>query len=393
MDWIKAESEALFQTYKRQPLVLVRGKGSHVWDHRGKKYLDFFAGLAVNNVGHCNPAVARAVSSQVRKLIHACNLYYTLPQIECAQELIRRTFPGKVFFSNSGAEANECAVKLARRWGVQSARSEYIAFDRSFHGRTFATLSLTGQGKYRQGFDPLLHKVHYARFNDLSSVRQLINEKTCAVFIEPIQGEGGVNPAHPDFLKGLRELCDQHRLLLVFDEIQCGLGRTGQLFAFQHYGVRPDVVTIAKGLGGGLPIGATLASDSVAALFGKGDHASTFGGNPVVCSAARAVLKTISPVFLKSVRSKGEQLRKGLETLKSRFPGLIREVRGAGLMVGAELSVPGDPFVDACRERGLLINCTQGSVLRFLPPLTISPSEIRSGLAILEKCFKENVVK
>lgn len=393
MHWIQEENRFIFQTYRRQPIVLVRGRGSFVWDIRRKKYLDFFSGLGVNNIGHCHPSVARAVNSQVKKLMHTSNLYYTIPQIRCARELIQRTFSGKVFFSNSGAEANECAVKLARRWGraveVRSQKSEIrneiIAFENSFHGRTLATLTLTGQKKFQKGFDPLLKKVLYARFNHLESVKALVSKRTSAIFVEPVQGEGGVYPAEQNFLKGLRKLCDQRRLLLVFDEVQCGLGRSGELFAYQHYGVMPDILTVAKGLGGGLPIGATLAKDRVASLFGKGDHASTFGGNPVVCAAAEQVLETMDRALLDSVKEKSEWLLSRLKELKENFPALIREVRGIGLMIGVELKVPGEPIVDFCRDHGVLINCTQEKILRFLPPLTISIPEIKIALRVLEK--------
>lgn len=391
MNWIETEEKFILQTYRRQPLVLIKAKGSFVWDEKGKKYLDFFSGLGVNNLGHCHPKVVRAVQSQVKKLIHTCNLYYTVPQIRCAEMLIQKTFPGKVFFCNSGAEANESAVKLARRWGKSngnpSGRSEIIAFENSFHGRTFATLSLTGQEKYRKNFDPLFHKVVFAKFNDLELVKQLVNDQTCAIFIEPIQGEGGVYPADQIFLKGLRALCDQHRLLLVFDEVQCGLGRSGDLFAYQHYGVTPDALTVAKGLGGGLPIGAMIVKESIAGLLAKGDHASTFGGNPVVCAAAEAALKTINAPLLRSVKVKSQFLVDRLNQLKTKFPTLVKEARGVGLMIGMELSVPGDPAVDFCRQNGLLINCTQTNVLRFLPPLTISTTEIKQALAILESAL------
>lgn len=388
-NWIQLEKKTIFQTYKRQPTLLVKGKGSLVWDVKGKKYLDFFSGLGVNNLGHCHPKIVRAISSQSNKLIHTSNLYYTQPQIQLAENLVQRTFPGKVFFSNSGAEANECAFKLARRWahsrGIE--KGEIIAFKQSFHGRTLATLTLTGQEKFQKGFSPLLSKVLYADFNDIESVKRLISQRSCAVFVEPVQGEGGVYPAEPGFLKSLRKLCDQHHLLLIFDEVQCGLGRSGNLFCFQKYKVQPDVLTVAKGLGGGLPIGATIARNKIAALFSKGDHASTFGGNPVTCSAAISVLSLIAPKLLTSVQKKSHFIFSGLSDLKEKYPSLIQEVRGVGLMVGLELKIQGDPIVDFCRNQGLLINCTQNHVLRFLPPLTITVSELESTLSILDKSF------
>lgn len=391
MDWIKEEEKYIFQTYRRQPFVIVRGKGSYVWDQKGKKYLDFFSGLGVNALGHCHPSVMRAVQNQIKKLNHTSNLYYTVPQIECAKELVKKSFGGKVFFSNSGAEANECAIKLVRRWGNQKGgmqRNEIISFYNSFHGRTMGTLTLTGQEKFQKGFDPLLSAVRYAHFNDLGSVKKLVSEKTCAIFVEPIQGEGGVHPASKAFLQGLRELCDQHNLLSIFDEVQCGMGRSGEIFCFKYYGVQPDILTLAKGLGGGLPIGATIATEKAAALFARGDHASTFGGNPVVCSAALAVLKNLDAKFLKLIQAKGEYILKSLIGLKEKFPHLIKEVRGVGLMVGVELMQEGDPIVEFCRNNGLLINCAQKNVLRFLPPLNISQSEIKSGLSVLGNSFE-----
>ncbi len=378
----------MFQTYRRQPVVIERAEGSWVWDVSGKKYLDFFSGLAVNNLGHCHPAVVKAVAAQLKKIIHASNVYYTQPQILLAKELVVRSFPGKVFFCNSGAEANECALKLARRWGSSQNRSEFISFKNSFHGRTLGALTLTGQTKYQEGFSPLLEKVLYAKWNDLDSVNRLVSDKTSAIFIEPVQGEGGIFLADRIFLKALRELCNRKNILLVFDEVQCGMGRTGNLFAFQHYEVQPDVLCLAKGLGGGLPIGAVVAKDEVAALFKFGDHASTFGGNPVVASAALQVLKTMSPAFLKLVRTKGERLWEELNLLHRDFPALIKEVRGLGLMVGIQLSGPGDSFVDFCRQNGLLINCTHGTVLRLVPPLTVSGREITEAVKILRRAFE-----
>ena len=391
MDYFKEEENFIFQTYRRQPLLLVKGKGSYVWDHKGKKFLDFFSGLGVNNLGHCFPRVAHAISSQAKTLMHTSNLYYTLPQIECAKELVRRTFPGKVFFSNSGAEANECAIKLARRWGKKNGdgRFEIITFQNSFHGRTMATLSLTGQEKFQKGFDPLLEKVVYAKFNDPDSVQKLVTKNTCAIFVEPVQGEGGVNPAEKSFLEFLRKICNDHNLLLVFDEVQCGMGRSGHLFFYQYFGMEPDILTMAKALGGGLPIGCTLAKEEVASLFNKGDHASTFGGNPVVCKAALSVLRELNKKRLDSVKGKSKILIEGLQKLKKQFPSLILEVRGMGLMLALELKVEGDQLVERAREQGLLINCTQGKVLRFLPPLIITPVEIKSALIKLEKCFKD----
>ncbi len=387
MDWIKEEAAHIFQTYRRQPLVIKKAKGSWIWDVAGKKYLDFFCGLAVNNLGHCHPAVVKAAESQLKTLIHASNIYYTQPQILLARELVARSFPGKVFFCNSGAEANETAFKLARRWGQSHNRTDVISFENSFHGRTLAAVTLTGQRKYQSGFAPLAEKVVYAAWNDLDSVNRLISDRSCAIFIEPVQGEGGINVADRMFLKALRELANRKNLLLVFDEVQCGMGRTGELFAFQHYGVEPDVLCLAKGLGGGLPIGAVVAKPEIAALFSPGDHASTFGGNPVAAAAALAVLKTMSPAFLAAAQKKGIQLARALQGLQKEFPALIKEVRGLGLMLGVELTVLGNTYVDICRQKGLLINCTHDTVLRIVPPLTVSGPEIVTGVKILKQAF------
>ncbi len=389
MDWISEERKSIFQTYRRQPIVLDKAKGSWVWDASGKKYLDFFSGLAVNNLGHCHPAVVKAATAQLKKLIHASNVYYTQPQILLAKELVARSFPGQVFFCNSGAEANECAFKLARRWGQSYNRTEVISFDNSFHGRTMAAVTLTGQTKYQSGFAPLTEKVVYARWNDLDSVNRLVTEKTAAIFIEPVQGEGGVNVADRFFLKALRALATRKNLLLVFDEVQCGMGRTGSLFAFQQYEVEPDVLCLAKGLGGGLPIGAVVAKPEISAMFSAGDHASTFGGNPVVAAAALAVLKTLSPAFLQAAKPRSEALLAGLKAIQKDFPSLVKEVRGMGFMLGMELNVLGGPFVDDCRQKGLLINCTHDTVLRIVPPLTVSGPEIASGLKILRQVFTQ----
>ncbi len=386
MNWIREEAKYIFQTYKRQPLVLVKGKGSYVWDEKGKKYLDFFSGLGVNAFGQTHPVLFRALIQQAKKLGHTSNIYFTQPQIECARLLVEKTFPAQVFFSNSGAEAGECAIKLARRFGKEKSPDAYeiISFENSFHGRTMGTLTLTGQEKFRKGFDPLLSKVLYAKFNDSDSVKKLISPKTSAIIVEPVQGEGGVRPAKSSFLKLLREICDKNKILLIFDEVQCGLGRSGALFCFQHYGVVPDVLTLAKALGGGLPIGATLAKPHVAALLSGGDHASTFGGNPLVCAVATQVLKLLDKKLLKSVQEKSAYLISSLEKLKQKFPNKIKEIRGLGLMMGLELTEFGDGIVNGCRENGLLINCTQGNILRFLPPLNISKKEIDEALSVLQ---------
>ena len=388
MNIMDRDKKYIMQTYRRYDLILTKGKGKYVWDEKGRKYLDFFAGLSVCNVGHCHPRVVSAIRRQSARLMHASNLYYTEPQVELAERLVRASFPGRVFFSNSGAEANECAIKLARKWGKNAGKNKYeiIAFKNSFHGRTIATLSATGQKKFHKGFEPMLAGFRYAEFNDLKSVRELLNSKTCAVIVEPVQGEGGVFPATKEFLKGLRAICDRHGLLLIFDEIQSGMGRTGRLLASQNYGVDPDILTLAKSLGGGLPIGVTITGVKAASLFGFGDHGSTFGGNLISCAAAVEVLKVLTPSFLKSVRSNGAHFISRLIELKSKYD-FIKDVRGMGLMAGLELDFPGKDIVKLCQDRGLLINCTQDKILRFLPPLIINRQDIDKAVGILDSAF------
>jgi predicted acetylornithine/succinylornithine family transaminase len=391
MNLIKEEQQYILQTYKRVPLVVSKAKGQYLWDDKGKKYLDFFSGISVCNVGHCNPRVAAAIKKQAETLIHVSNHYYVESPVLLAKELVKASFPGKVFLANSGAEANECAIKAARKWGgkhpgKKGSRYEIITFNESFHGRTLATLAATGQTKFHKGFEPMLPGFTFAAFNDLSSVKRLINEKTVAVMVEPIQGEGGVNVATQEFLEGLRALCDRQKLLLIFDEVQTGLGRTGRAFAFQTFGVKPDVMTLAKSLAGGLPLGACMVADRALDAFSYGDHGSTFGGNPVSCAAARAVLKELSPALLKNARVTGHYFMTRLEALKPKFP-FIREVRGKGLMIGMELDCPGKDIVHFCQEKGLIINCTNDTVLRFLPPLIISRKDVDTAIKILEEAL------
>ncbi len=389
MDIKKLTDQYILNTYKRYPLAIKRARGSWVWDEKGKKYLDFFSGLAVSGIGHNMPAVIAAIQGQARKLLHTSNLYYTEPAALLAQELCKRSFADKVFFSNSGSEANECAIKLARRHGWKNGgRYEIIVFENSFHGRTLGSLAATAQPKFHEGFGPLPEGFVVAKMNDLRSVERLITAKTAAILIEPVQGEGGINTARKDFLAGLWQLAQQSNLMLMFDEIQCGLGRLGQLFAYQYYGIEPDVLTLAKGLGGGIPIAATLVRKEYVDLIGPGDHGTTFGGNPVCSAAALALLKLLTPKLLKSVQSQGKNLLEEVQMMVANHEN-VKEVRGAGFMIGIELTVPGAPFVQACREQGLLINCTQGNVLRFLPPLAISTSERLFALKILKKVFEK----
>jgi acetylornithine aminotransferase len=374
--------------YARQPVAFVRGQACELWDADGKRYLDFFAGLAVNNLGHCHPAVVSAIREQSGMLLHASNVYHTLPAGELSALLCRHSFAERVFLSNSGAEANEAAMKLARRWGSNEGggRFEILATIGSFHGRTFGTLTATGQEKYHTGFLPLLPGIRLVPFGDLPAMADAVRDETVAIMIEPIQGEGGVVVPPPGYLAGLRALADRRKLLLVFDEIQCGLGRTGRLFAHEHAGITPDIMTLAKALGGGLPIGATCTTAGIAAAFTPGAHGSTFGGNPVACAAGVAALRALAdPALLAHVREVGGHFRARLEAIAPRAG--IREVRGMGLMLGAELGRPGAAVVSRCLAAGLLINCTADRVLRFLPPLVVTREQVDEGFAILERAL------
>ncbi|HVO33885.1 MAG TPA: aspartate aminotransferase family protein [Elusimicrobiota bacterium] len=396
MDVKVRTDQYIFNTYKRHPVILAKARGSWAWDDRGHKYLDFFSGLAVSGIGHNLPSVVAAARTQTKALMHASNLYYTEPAARLAEQLCQRSFAGKVFFCNSGAEANEAAIKLARRHGWRRMqpnpasaaidRYEIIVFEKSFHGRTLATLAATAQPKFHEGFGPLPEGFVTCRYNDVESVQRAIGPKTTAILIEPIQGEGGIRPARVEFLQELRELANRHDLLLMFDGVQCSLGRTGDLFSYQTLGVTPDVLTLAKGLGGGLPIGAMLAKASLSSLLGPGDHGTTFGGNPVCCAAALAVLKMLSPKMLQNVRRQGDSIMRELHALLEKHP-VVKEIRGIGLMIGVELTIPGAPIVDACRAAGLLINCTQTNVLRFLPPLALRESERRFAMGVLRDIF------
>jgi predicted acetylornithine/succinylornithine family transaminase len=390
-NFVRITNENIFQTYSRYPVTLVRGKGTKVWDERGKEYLDFLSGIAVCNLGHCHPTVVRAAQEQLKKLIHVSNFFYTEPQAELARLLTANSFADRVFFCNSGAEANESALKLARKFSLRQgnqSRYEVITMHYSFHGRTFATLSATAQKKFHTGFEPLLPGFRHVPFNDINALKNAVNKNTCAVLLEPIQGEGGVNCPDADYLKKVREVCDEHGLLLIFDEVQVGMGRTGKFFAYQHYGVEPDIMTLAKALAGGLPAGAMLAKKHVAESFSPGSHASTFGGNPVCMAAGIAVMKTLlQGTVLENCRNMGAYFMHGLELLKQRFPSIIKTVRGKGLIVGMELTIEGKEIVSTCLKQGIIINCTLDKILRFLPPLIVKKQEIDRCLKILEKIF------
>ncbi len=384
----------LMNTYARSPISIVRGRGSRVYDLEGREYLDFVAGIAVNVLGHGHPDLVAAIQKQAQQLLHASNLYYTEPQTKLAKMLVEHSFAKKVFFCNSGAEANEAAIKLARRYAHQkygAERYEIITMLQSFHGRTMATLTATGQEKIQKGFEPLLPGFSYVPFNNLSAVEQAVSNKTAAILLEPIQAEGGVHVADKSYLKGLRELCSQRDILLMFDEVQTGVGRTGTLFAYEQLGVAPDVMTLGKGLGGGLPIGACLATETAAAALEPGTHASTFGGNPVSCAAGLAVLRTLlEGRVLEHGRRMGDYLAQSLQDMKNRLP-IVKEARGLGLLQGMELTVDGKSVVTDCLARGVLINCTADRVLRFVPPLIIMQADIDRLLDLLNQVLGKRV--
>jgi predicted acetylornithine/succinylornithine family transaminase len=388
-----AQSERyIMNTYRRFPIVLVRGEGSRVWDSDGKEYLDFVAGIAVCSLGHAHPKVVAAIKRQAEILCHISNLYHIEPQIQVAKLLVECSFADKVFFCNSGAEANEGAIKLARRYGREKSgedRYELITMKGSFHGRTLATLAATGQERFHAGFEPLPTGFRYVPFDDLRSLEEVVTEKTIGVMVEPIQGEGGVRIPSEDYLRGVRKICDEKKILLILDEVQVGMGRTGPLFAHEDYGIKPDIMTLAKAMGNGFPVGALLATEEVAGAFLPGTHASTFGGNPLAMAAAVATLQTLLyDGVLENCRAVGAYFFQGLSSLKARFP-FIEEVRGKGLILGVELNIDGQEIVDRCLEKGLLINCTAGNILRFVPPLTITKVEVDKGLDIIEGVLRE----
>lgn len=386
-DVINQYDRYVMNTYVRSPLVLVKGKGSRVWDLDGHEFLDLFPGWGVSGIGHCHPWVMQALRGQSTRLIHVSNNYYHVTQWRLAKKLVEASFDGKVFFANSGAEVVEAAIKLVRRWGhtTGSHRYEIIVMENSFHGRTTGALSATGQSKYQDGFEPLLPGFVRVRFNDLEAVRRAITPKTAAILLEPIQGEGGIHVASDEFLHGIRDLADHQGLLVIYDEIQTGMGRTGKLFAYQHSRVEPDLLLLAKTLGGGFPIGAMVAKRTVADALTPGTHASTFGGSPLACAAALSVFEVIEKQqLLEKVCHLGEVLMAHLKAFQAHCP-IIREVRGRGLMAGIELSLEGQPIVDTCRLRRLLINCTQERVLRLLPALTITRAQLDRALKILDE--------
>jgi predicted acetylornithine/succinylornithine family transaminase len=375
---------ALLGVYERD-LVLVKGRGAHLFDADGRAYLDFAAGIGVNGLGYGDAKVVAAIRKQAGQLIHASNLFHNEPASALAERLCALAFPSKVFFCNSGTEAWEGAMKFARKVGRAAGRTEFVCFERSFHGRTLGALSTTWNPKYREPFEPLVPGVRFCPWNDLAAAAAVVGDKTAAVMIEPVQGEGGVRPASPEFLQGLASLCRERGALLVFDEIQCGLGRTGRLFAFQHAGVTPDILTLAKPLGGGLPMGAVLLREDLAFALSPGDHGSTFGGNPVAAAASLVVLDRLTaPGFLDGVARRSATLLRGLKQLARAYPDAVDEVRGLGLMLGIELKGEAGPVVKGLRERGILATKAGDNVLRLLPPLVIKPGDIRTFLSALE---------
>jgi len=390
--WIEKSDRYIMRTYGRYPIVPVRGEGCRLWDADGKEYLDFLGGVAVNNLGHCHPKVVAALQKQAAELIH-CSNYYQIPQrIELAELLCKHSFADKAFFCNSGAEANEAAIKLARKYSRDThgpERYEIITAADSFHGRTMATVSATGQEKVQRFFDPLLHGFKHVPFDDLDALERAITPATCAVMLEPIQGEGGVNVPSTGYFQEVRRICDKHDLILIFDEVQVGMGRTGKLFAYEHFDIVPDIMTLAKALAGGAPIGTMLAKDRYAAAFVPGTHGSTFGGNPLVCAAAIATVRTIlEDGILNRCEEIGEYLEGELELLQHKYH-FVKEVRGIGLMIGMALDIPAGDIVKKGHERGVLLNVTHDTVLRFVPPLTVTKQEINQMIAILDGIFAE----
>jgi acetylornithine/N-succinyldiaminopimelate aminotransferase len=390
--WIEKSDKYIMKTYGRYPIVPARGEGCLLWDVDGKEYLDFLGGVAVNNLGHCHPKVVAALQKQAGELIH-CSNYYQIPQqIELAELLCENSFAEKAFFCNSGAEANEAAIKLARKYSRDNfgpERYEIITATDSFHGRTMATVSATGQEKIQRFFDPLLHGFKHVPFNDAAALEAAVTPTTCAIMLEPIQGESGVNVPSAEYFLEVRRICDEYNLLLIFDEVQVGMGRTGKLFAYEHFGVTPDIMTLAKALAGGAPIGSMLTRDEFATTFTPGTHGSTFGGNPLVCAAALASVRTIlEDGVLGQAVEMGAYLTAALEGLKQKY-SFVTEIRGIGLMVGMELSIPGADIVKKGHQRGVLLNVAHDTVLRFVPPLIVNRQDIDRMIEILDSIFAE----
>ena len=389
--WITRSDKYFMNTYGRYPVTMVSGKECTLTDDNGREYLDFLSGIAVCSLGHCHPAITEAICEQAGKLVHVSNLYYTMPQTELAELLVANSFADRVFLANSGAEANEAAIKLARKAGG-AGRFEVISLAGSFHGRTLATVAATAQEKFHQGFEPLPKGFCYAPFGDIEALAKMITPQTCAILCEPLQGEGGVRPLAKEYLAAIRDLCDQHNLLLIFDEIQVGMGRTGSLFAYEQLGVTPDIMTLAKALGNGLPIGAMLATEEVAMAFEPGSHASTFGGNPVACAAAVTATKImLGAGFLPEVKVKGDYLNGKLSGLAEKYPQIATSARGLGLIQGLPLTEKfveqGASIVNKLFEQGVLLNFAGNKVLRCLPPLVVTREEIDRMIVVLDDVF------
>jgi acetylornithine aminotransferase/acetylornithine/N-succinyldiaminopimelate aminotransferase len=392
-EWQEKGNRVLVGNYARYPVAMVKGQGCRLTDADGREYLDFLAGIAVVSLGHCHPAVTEAICRQAAELVHVSNLYYTRPQTELAELLVANTFAEKVFMANSGAEANEAAIKLARI-ASSAGRYKIISLEGSFHGRTLATVAATGQPKFHKGFEPLPDGFVHAPFGDLAAVEAMIDTATCAILCEPVQGESGVRPLAREYLRGLRDICDRSGLFLIFDEVQTGVGRTGSLFAYQQLGVTPDIMTSAKGLANGLPIGAMLTTEKIAAALVPGTHASTFGGNPVASAAAVATLKVmLEPSFFPEVLAKSSYFQEKLQALAARYPALVGTVRGLGLLLGLVLTERGvelgTEIVGRMLAKGYIINFAGAAALRFVPPLVVSREEIDMLVQALDETLGE----
>jgi acetylornithine aminotransferase len=389
---IQQADNVIMQTYNRYPVVFEKGSECTLWDSNGKMYKDFLAGIAVCNLGHANPVIAQKMSQQAVNLVHVSNLFYTVPQIKLCQKLVDSSFADRVFLCNSGAEANEAAIKLARKYYYDlgnTKRNVIITARQSFHGRTYATMSATGQDKIKKGFQPLVPGFKTVPFNDIDALLDEIDDTVCAIMLEPIQGEGGVCCPSENYLSQVRQICDHHNILLIFDEIQTGMGRTGKLFAYEHFDVIPDIMTLAKALANGLPMGAMLSTEKFASAFGPGAHASTFGGTPLVASAALCVLEYMEDnQIIAHCQRMGQYFTKKLMTLKEKH-SCIMEVRGYGLMIGMPLSIKGAPIVNKCLNKGFVINCIQDNIIRFVPPLIVQENEIDALVDCLDTVFQE----
>ncbi len=388
MNTIEKGKKYVMNTYNRFPIALDRGEGMYVYDENGKKYIDFLGGIAVNSLGHAHPALVSNIAEQANKLIHCSNLYWTAPMANLAEKLVNESGLDRVFFCNSGAESIEAALKLARKFGSKTGRQEIITMLHSFHGRTFGAVTATGQTHYHEGFGDMLPHIKYATFNDIDSVKSAMTENTCAILIEPLQGEGGIHPAKTDFLKAVRSLCDEKNIMLIFDEVQCGCGRLGTYFAYQTFGVTPDAVCMAKGIAGGIPMGAMAAKQEFADCFKPGDHASTFGGNPMAASCGNVVFDLLKGGILENVKNNGKYLTEKLNELKAKH-SVITDVRGIGYMQGIELSVPVGSIISSAIENGVLLANAGTSVIRFVPSLIAEKEHIDEAVEILDKTLTQ----